>query len=327
MRIRLLIPLVMMASVILVSCNMLSNDPKYDFAQVSTFAAQTLAVSGTQVERTPTPEILTTLESPTVTSSTPGDPSCNLAAFVTDVSVPDDTPFFVEKPFTKIWRLKNIGTCTWTPAYQLAFDSGYRMSGPLLQPLTNTSVAPGETVEISVNLTAPAIAGTYRSNWRIQTPSGETFALASGPFWVQIKARKGSLVVWQTLKQGDSKLEVYAAQYLLNQQGFSTIVDGTFGADMRRNLKKFQNRKGVDEDGSVGPETWEAMVVKVSKGSSGDAVRALQYLLKNKYGYDLEVDGIFGPITENAVKDFQSKQGLTDDAIVDVLTWQKLIGK
>jgi len=332
MRRQFLIPF-FISSIILASCTMLSSSPKYDFNQVSTFAAQTVAASsGTQMEQTPKPETATTFESPNatalvVTNSTPSDPSCNLASFVLDVTVPDDTPFFVNKPFTKIWRLKNVGTCTWTPAYQLVFDSGYRMSGTLAQPLTNSSVAPGDTVEISVDLIAPSLAGTYRSNWKIQTPSGETFALSSGPFWVQIKARRGSIVVWQTLKQGDSKLEVYVVQYLLNYHGLSTIVDGVFGADMRKNVKTFQNRKGVDEDGFVGPETWEIIVVKVSRGSNNEAVRAAQYLLKNKFGYDLEVDGIFGPITEKTVKEFQSKQGLTNDGVVDPLTWQKLIGK
>ena len=75
------------------------------------------------------------------------------------------------------------------------------------------------------------------------------------------------------------------------------------------------------------PETWETIVVQVAKGSNGKTVNAVQYLLKTKFGYELEIDGIFGPLTEDAIKDFQSKQGLTENGTVDVLTWQKLIGK
>jgi peptidoglycan hydrolase-like protein with peptidoglycan-binding domain len=53
-------------------------------------------------------------------------------------------------------------------------------------------------------------------------------------------------------------------------------------------------------------------------------VRPLQQLLRAR-GYTLAVDGIFGPITENAVEDFQQSQGLTVDGIVGPLTWPKLI--
>ncbi len=321
--------LISTTALLLASCNMPSSDQQYDFDQVSTFAAQTLAASGTQVEQTPAAEAT---ESSTATpqnigNATPSDPSCNLASFVTDVTIPDDTVLFIEKPFTKIWRLKNIGTCAWTSEYKLVFDSGYRMSGPITQPLSNFTIAPGETVEISVDLIAPAVAGTYRSNWKIQAPSGETFALSSGPFWVQIKAKRGGIVAWKKLEQGDNAPEVYAVQYLLRYHNLSTLVDGVFGADTRAKLKTFQNRNGVEEDGFVGPETWEVLVEPVSKGGNNEAVRAVQYLLKTKFGYNLEVDGIFGPITETAVKDFQTKQGLTENGIVDVLTWQKLIGK
>ena len=322
-----------LAALLLTACNMPSGDQEYDFNQLSTFAAQTVEASGTQAVQTPgtaaTPE---TGASPTVivqatANTTPSDPDCNKVSFVADVTVPDDTPFFVEKPFTKTWRLKNNGTCTWTSDYKLIFDSGYRMSGPLERQLTTGTVAPGETTEISVDLIAPALAGTYRGNWKIKTPQGETFALTSGPFWVQVKARRGNVIVWKTLKQGDASADVYAVQYLLKDHGYSLLVDGIFGPDTRTNVRSFQNKKDIDEDGSVGPETWENIVIQVSQGANRDAVRAVQYLLKNKYSYTLEVDGIFGPITFEAVKDFQSKQGLTPDGVVNPLTWQKLIGK
>jgi peptidoglycan hydrolase-like protein with peptidoglycan-binding domain len=105
-------------------------------------------------------------------------------------------------------------------------------------------------------------------------------------------------------------------------------VDGTFGAETQAKIKNFQNKNGIeDEDQIVGSETWEALIVEVSQGSNGEAVRAVQFLLQKKYSYTLEVDGIFGPITSQAVKDFQSKHGLTADGVVGPLTWQKLIGK
>lgn len=59
-------------------------------------------------------------------------------------------------------------------------------------------------------------------------------------------------------------------------------------------------------------------------GASGNFVYLLQFLL-NQYGYSLAVDGIFGRNTENAVRDFQSTNGLSVDGIVGNNTWQYLL--
>ncbi|MFN8433835.1 MAG: peptidoglycan-binding protein [Anaerolineales bacterium] len=322
---------------ILAACNLPGKESGYDINTLATFAAQTQIAAGTQSLLTP--QATTTVQQDLLTNpaqagtlqpvlpTQTGTP-CNLASFVTDVTIPDDTTFLVEKPFTKTWRLKNVGTCTWTAGYKLVFDSGERMSGPETQPLTAVSVAPGEEVDVSVNMIAPAVAGTYKSNWKIKDEKGEVFGLSSGPFYVQIKVKRGGLVVWHSYKQGDTDNNVVAIQYLLRQQGYTNLIaDGTFGAETQAKVKNFQNKNGIEEEGVVGQETWEALIVKVSQGNNGDAVKAVQYLLAKKYGYSLEVDGIFGPLTVEAVKSFQSKQGLTADGVVGPLTWQKLIGK
>lgn len=331
--------LFMIVPLILSACNLPGKQTEYDINTLATFAAQTQIAAGTQSLLTPqataspqqdaltTPAQAGTLQ-PVLPTQT-GTP-CNLASFVSDVTVPDDTTFFVEKPFTKTWRLKNVGTCTWTAGYKLVFDSGERMSGPETQPLTAVSVAPGETLDVSVNMIAPAVAGTYKSNWKIKDEKGEVFGLSSGPFFVQIKVKRGGLVVWHSYKQGDTDNNVYAIQYLLRQRGYTNLIaDGTFGSETKEKVKNFQNKNGIEEEekGIVGQETWEELIVTVSQGNNGDAVKAVQYLLAKKYGYSLEVDGIFGPLTVEAVKSFQSKQGLTADGVVGPLTWQKLIGK
>ncbi|MBW4584469.1 peptidoglycan-binding protein [Aetokthonos hydrillicola Thurmond2011] len=58
-------------------------------------------------------------------------------------------------------------------------------------------------------------------------------------------------------------------------------------------------------------------------GSTGEDVKHLQHDL-NIYGYHLAVDGIFGPKTEAAVKDFQKSHGLVVDGIVGPKTWAAL---
>ncbi|MEH2414149.1 peptidoglycan-binding domain-containing protein [Nostoc sp.] len=58
-------------------------------------------------------------------------------------------------------------------------------------------------------------------------------------------------------------------------------------------------------------------------GSSGVAVRVLQQLLVSN-GYAVKVDGIFGALTETAVKAFQNQGNLSVDGIVGQRTWRAL---
>jgi hypothetical protein len=86
---------------------------------------------------------------------------CDAAQYVADVTVPDDTVMAPNFAFTKTWRLKNVGTCTWTTSYRVDFDSGNPMSAVFPVNLPN-SVAPGQTVDVSVNMVAPATSGSYQ---------------------------------------------------------------------------------------------------------------------------------------------------------------------
>ena len=93
--------------------------------------------------------------------------------------------------FTKVWRLKNAGTCTWKTSYQLVFVSGTQMGGQNLMPLPK-DVAPGQTVDIAMNFTAPLILGEFRCNWQIRNDKGEIFgssSTANQPFWVSIRVQ------------------------------------------------------------------------------------------------------------------------------------------
>jgi hypothetical protein len=253
-----------------------------------------------------------------------------MVKFMDDVTFPDNTKVKINTQFTKTWKLKNTGSCAWTSGYQLVFDGGDQMSAPAAQTLTNGTVAPGETLNVSVTLTAPAAPGTYRGNWKIREPGGATFTLSTGPFWVQIVAVDNSVVLpgWPTFKKGDTGSEVFAIQYLLRLRGQSLNADGIFGNKTQTGVKAFQASSGLNADGIVGPKTWAKLIqgVQVSNGTTGDAVRAVQKLLSAKYGYALAVDGICGAQTVQAIKDFQSAYGLAADGIVGSQTWQALIG-
>lgn len=72
---------------------------------------------------------------------------------------------------------------------------------------------------------------------------------------------------------------------------------------------------------SVKPSTLKLPIL--CQGSSGSAVRVLQQLLNFK-GFTLKVDGEFGFLTEEAVRDFQYNNDLAVDGIVDTKTWYNL---
>lgn len=167
-----------------------------------TAAAQTVEAQLTQIAATmaatplptgaasPTPQPgIPTITLPVARTATQAYVPCDWATFVADITIPDGTKFSPGASFTKTWRLKNNGTCTWTPSYSLVFADGASMGGPSSAPL-GSSVAPGQTIDISVNLTAPLTAGTHRGYWKLRNATGATFGIgsdANSPFWVEIE--------------------------------------------------------------------------------------------------------------------------------------------
>ena len=190
--------LVMLFIVVLAGCNLPESETTPNPEALFTLAAQTVDAELTRVAQTQAPPTVvaspTLIPSSTVTippttarTSTPTPIPCNAAKFAGDVTIPDGTIMAPNQTFTKTWKLKNIGTCTWNSAYQLEFDHDNAMDGPASQPLTTGTVAPGGTLDVSVNLKAPLTAGSYKGFWRLRDPNGVLFGLGGGgPFWVSI---------------------------------------------------------------------------------------------------------------------------------------------
>jgi hypothetical protein len=127
----------------------------------------------------------TPLSLPPATSATA---ICDQAQFVKDMNIPDGTQIAPGAAFTKTWRLRNVGACTWS-GYKLVFDNGDQMGA--LSPQTIQTVLPGQEVELSVNFTAPTTSGSYRSYWRIRNSSGVLIPVLGGTqgktFFVDIR--------------------------------------------------------------------------------------------------------------------------------------------
>ena len=185
------------------ACNLPSNaTPTQGANTVLTAAAQTVEANMTQsaILNPPTVPVIptSTLAIPTftlavATNTQPGvtnTPVCDLALFVKDVTVPDGTEFDPNASFVKTWQIKNIGACTWS-GYTLVFDTGDSMGGPASTPIG--SVAPGQEINLSVDLKAPASGGSYRGYWRIKSSAGVLIPVSGGyqskSFFVDIKVK------------------------------------------------------------------------------------------------------------------------------------------
>ncbi len=141
--------------------------------------------------RTPTPGPTPTRTSQPTPTSPPVTATiaapCNAAQFLADITIPDGTVLSPSQSFKKTWRIRNVGSCAWGSGYALIFDSGELMGGPDSIPLAAT-IAPGQGVDFSVNLVAPAAEGDFAGYWRLLSSTGERFSTGSQdkPFWVKI---------------------------------------------------------------------------------------------------------------------------------------------
>lgn len=105
---------------------------------------------------------------------------------------------------------------------------------------------------------------------------------------------------WPLVEEGSHQHPVQTVQYLLAARGHPVTVDGIFGPKTDAAVRAFQQGRHLTVDGIVGPNTWSALIVQVSEGSTGDAVRGVQeeFQFRNLSGdpsRGLQVDGIFGP--------------------------------
>jgi uncharacterized protein YkwD len=88
--------------------------------------------------------------------------------------------------FTKIWRIRNSGSCDWDDALgdlQWVFVSGAQMDGPGQVPIVGPVPAGGE-YDVELELTAPQEPGTHEGRWQVQAPNGDPVGVV---FWVLIE--------------------------------------------------------------------------------------------------------------------------------------------
>jgi hypothetical protein len=128
---------------------------------------------------------------PAIATNTPPLPSggpAEKAAFVTE-TIPDGTNMTPGQTFTKTWKLKNDGTSTWSTQYALVFVDGEKLSEKT-EIYFPVNVPPGQLVDISVEMKAPAQVGKYKSYWKLRSASGTLFGIGtsgSESIWAEVE--------------------------------------------------------------------------------------------------------------------------------------------
>lgn len=131
---------------------------------------------------------------------------------------------------------------------------------------------------------------------------------------------------WPTINHSATGEKVRTIQYLLNGHGAKLAVDGKFSPATEAAVNAFKTSHNLPPDGVVGQRMWPMLIITVQKGSTGNAVRAVQSQM-NTHGNHLAIDGQFGPATKEVVEIFQRNHPpLTVDGIVGPATWQRIVG-
>jgi hypothetical protein len=200
---RRIVPLLFVSSLVLGACTS-KNAETPDPSAIATHAVQTvearltqtaMAVPPTQASTptvSPSPTPFATATIPPIPTSPPSSGGGNeqdtcLKAVLISETVPDGTIVAPGQSFWKTWTIRNAGTCTWDSSYKFVYWQGDLMGGALVYDLPGAA-RPGETLDIPIQLLAPAKEGSYRGYWKIQAPSGAIFGVGEQnyPLWVDV---------------------------------------------------------------------------------------------------------------------------------------------
>ncbi len=200
---------IMMASLLITACGAeVTPESAQEINRIETAVAETVAAqNAAQNVGTPSPVVpvftptplvfsatltpLAPIASPTLPANMPKS-QCASASLVSE-TIPDGTIFKPEVQFTKTWEIKNTSTCTWDTNYKIIFWNGDLLGGAYYYNLPQM-VAPGQTLPISLILTAPKDEAIYSSEWMLQTPDSIEFGVGqySAPFYAKIEVSAAS---------------------------------------------------------------------------------------------------------------------------------------
>lgn len=186
---------VLLLTLLLSACSRSEATPTTDPALIFTQAAETVAAGLTQTAAslpTATPTVTlppTNTPEPTqaVSPTSAETPTATIPPTATRASVADRADFvsqspldgtvmYPEQPFTLTWTVKNVGTTTWTTAYQVRFflgDATLRFGAPDIR--FPKEVKPNEGIDLVLSMKAPSKAGDYNTIWVLTNAEGQNF--------------------------------------------------------------------------------------------------------------------------------------------------------
>lgn len=181
------------------------------------------------------------------------------AQYISDDGL-DGTTYPPNTPFTKTWRLKNSGSCTWDSSYLVYQVSGTFMTqqpGYLIVPMGQT-VAPGQTVDISIGMTSPVEDGSYRSDWGLKKGDGPFLPIQGGAngnsFFTKIRVSHGGVSVTSSidmeLEQGSGDACTAGSTYFVNVH---ITADGPTTVSYEVGSTAGQIAAGYFQQGYTGP--------------------------------------------------------------------------
>ncbi|MBG1261069.1 N-acetylmuramoyl-L-alanine amidase [Nostoc commune] len=217
-------------------------------------------------------------------------------------------------------------------------DTGRKIAKPVLDEIVklgffNRGVKSGSHLYVLKNTDMPAILveGCFidsQKDMNLYNPEAMANAIVKG-----LTGKASSVPVNPVQDEEDNvDATILRLQKSLNRlkitdrNGKALVEDGFTGANTKSAVEKFQTIIGVQATEIADSTTWNAINIILAKRilrpkhAGGVVVRYLQYRL------GLENDGIYGPQTEIAVKNFQKQNGLDADGIVGPVSWQKFIG-
>ncbi|MFM8875903.1 MAG: NBR1-Ig-like domain-containing protein [Anaerolineae bacterium] len=193
-----LLTLIFITALLVTACGGNSENPE---AIIQTSVAETVAAQ-TPIVITETPAATlfpskTPFASPTLgtpialvsptTGASIGKVECAKAS-LQDETIVDGKIFKPGEEFIKTWYIKNESTCVWDTTYKIVFWSGDILGGGYYYQLPQVT-APGQTIPVSLVLTAPSTPGYYRSEWKLQTPDNIPYGVGAyqSAFYTEIE--------------------------------------------------------------------------------------------------------------------------------------------
>jgi hypothetical protein len=298
--------------------------------QPTTTEVQPTATLPSPTDAAQTTTSIPTMQTPSTATVIPIP--CDKAEFVKDVTFLDGSIIAPGATFTKVWRLKNSGSCTWSSNYALVFVSGDAMNADKVIPLYN-KVFPGETVDLSVELVAPTEQGRYGSFWMISNPAGQRFGYgkkADQAFWLDINVKP----INKNFAY-DFAVNVCAATWRSSAGGLSCMgdVNSSNGSVVLLDTPLLENGRREDESTlwtrpQITRGGWISGTYPVYQVKEGDHFRAAIGCLHNSSGCELTFSLDYQEAGNNKVNNLGSWVERYDNAISSVdVDLTALVGK